>query len=159
MNRQQIQHDIESAIAGGCVNDQLVTIALDSGEAVFSVLQADSMAGSFRSIEYRSGAIQKLTSDELARFAESLAARLTYLLEPISTIEADPDVIQLRSDPPSLEDAKTRCYFELLAQSKGVALKRYRKTARQPRESIAMQLTHEVVSRLLVDFDSAARSL
>ena len=159
MNRQQIQDDIENALRDGCVNQQTVTLVLGSGEAVFHVEQSDSMAGSFNGIEYRSTAIDNLAKTELSRFAESLAARLTYLLEPISTIEADPDVVQLRSDPPSAEDNHTRCYFELLARKGSLSLVRYRKSVGQPRTLVPMQLTHEVLSRLLVDFDAAACSL
>lgn len=159
MNRQQIQNDIENALKDGCVDDQTVTLTLGSGEAVFHVAQSDSMAGSFNGIEYRSATMDTLAKSELSRFAEVLAARLTYLLEPISTIETDPEFVQMRSDPPSTEGDRTRCYFELIAQKGSLCLVRYRKANGQPRKIVTMQLTHEVLSRLLVDFDAAARSL
>ena len=159
MNRQQIQREIEVRLADGGSDHQRVTMVLARGEVNFQIDEAGPMAVSLHSIEYSSPPMGDLTGSQLTRFSEMLAARLTYLLEPISTIEADPDVVQLRSDPPSMEDESTRCYFELLARSNGLRLVRYRKTKCEPRACIPMQLTYEVVARLLVDLDSAARSL
>jgi hypothetical protein len=159
MNRQQIQSEIELALQNGCVDNQTVTLPIGSGAATLDVQQADAIAGSLTRIQYHSASLEKLAGDELTRLAAALAARLTYLLEPISTIEADPDVVQLRSNPPSQESESTRCYFELLARTGSLNLVRYRKAAGQPRELVPMQLTHEVLSRLLIDFDSAAASL
>jgi hypothetical protein len=159
MNRQQIHNEIVSALQDARQNGQTVTLPVGNGTATLWAQQADAIAGSFTSIQYHATALDKLSGAELTRFADGLAARLTYLLEPISTIEADPDVVQLRSNPPSQENDRARCYFELLARTGVLSLARYRKAIGMPRETVPMQLTHEVLSRLLVDFNSAAASI
>ena len=159
MNRQQVQDKIVAALQNGCGNHQTITLTVGNGKATCCVLQADALAGSFSSLKYVSAVLNQLAGQELTRFADALAARLTYLMEPISTVEADPEVVQLRSDPPSQEGDRTRCYFELLARTGSLNLVRYRKLVGEPRKLVPMQLTHEVLARLLIDFDSAAASL
>ena len=159
MNRQQIRDSIVAAMQDGGSDHQTITLTVGSGVVTCSVLKADALAGSLTCLKYVSETLNKLAGEGLTRFADSLAARLTYLLEPISTIEADPSVVQLRSDPPSQEDDRTRYYYELLARAGSLHLVRYRKLVGEPREPVPMQLTHEVLARLLVDFDSAVASL
>ena len=57
------------------------------------------------------------SAEELKRLGETLASRLTYLLEPIGAVEFDPEgcVVQLRSIPPHKDDDKSS-YYELLAR-------------------------------------------
>jgi len=97
--------------------------------------------------------------EQVKRIAESLAERLTYLLEPIRTIEADADArtVQMRSLPPRRAEDGTRTYYELQVSGGGkLSLSRYVKEPDQSRRTIPVQVTREVFSRLLADFIDAA---
>jgi hypothetical protein len=94
------------------------------------------------------------TIEALKKVAAALAARLTYLMEPISPIEVDRQgcVVQLRSNPPRRGDDGAT-YFELLVQRGGeLSLRRYRTTSAALRQTIAAPLTREVLLRLIDDF-------
>ncbi|MGC4006960.1 MAG: hypothetical protein QM811_29070 [Pirellulales bacterium] len=102
-----------------------------------------------------SWAVQPL--GKLKTIADVLARRLSYLLEPIGTIEVDGEqcVVQMRSIPPA-KDAEGINYYELLVQRGGVlSLVRYRKTPQTERTVIPAMVTREVFLRLVEDFGSA----
>ncbi len=167
MNQQQLLHAVETALSDRTPSETQVTIAIGAAAAVLDVEKADSLSGAFHAAEYRvsqpenrsKNVVNKqgdpMSGDQLRRFADSLSNRLTYLMEPISTIEADPQIVQLRSDPPLVEEKQTRFYFELLAMPGRCRLVRYRKSTGEPRRVVAMHLTYEVVARLLLDIDNA----
>ncbi|NIL97444.1 MAG: hypothetical protein GTO53_07475 [Planctomycetales bacterium] len=92
------------------------------------------------------------TVDQLRSVSESLASQLTYLLEPVATIEVDQDgcVVQMRSDPPHREQ-DDYVYYELLVQPERVSLRRFRKEKQQPRHPVNAHLTREVLIRLASD--------
>ncbi|MEX0586231.1 MAG: hypothetical protein WD176_06290 [Pirellulales bacterium] len=97
------------------------------------------------------------SADKLKKIATTLSGRLTYLMEPISPIEVDQQgcVVQLRSSPPQRNDDGA-IYYELLVRRGGeLTLARYRKVAGQDRQSVAAQLTREVLLRLVEDFANA----
>ena len=88
---------------------------------------------------------------------EKLAARLTYLLEPIRPIEFDREqsVLQLRSSPPDRDEDSTS-YYELVARRDGtLSLCRYAKKPGDVRRTIPVNVTREVFFRLVSDFSSA----
>ena len=78
-------------------------------------------------------ALQGASLDELKSVSESLASKLTYLLEPVAPIEVDQEgcLVQMRSDPPHRE-ADERVYYELLVRPGQVSLRRFRKENRRP---------------------------
>ena len=118
----------------------------------------DTLGCAFTRFELRSGKLAKATIDELKKVSEALAARLTYLLEPIKPIEVDADqcVVQLRSTPPQREPELTT-YYELLVRRGGeLSLCRWMKTRTSERQLVAAQVTREVFSRLVADFSAAA---
>ena len=85
---------------------------------------------------------------------KALAAKLTYLMEPISPIEIDAHgcLVQLRSNPPQRDD-DGRSYYELLVRRGGeITLARYRKENGDARRPIAATVTREVLVRLVGDF-------
>jgi chlorite dismutase len=78
------------------------------------------------------------TADKLRSVSQQLAGRISYLLEPVSPIETDPEgcVVQMRSNPPRQQDDGTT-YFELLVRRGGsLSLCRYQKTPGGEREPI-----------------------
>ncbi|NOZ38821.1 MAG: hypothetical protein GXP24_01170 [Planctomycetes bacterium] len=100
----------------------------------------------------------ELASVEIAKLqaaSKSLCERVTYLLEPISPIESDADgcVVQMRSSPPQQKE-NGRFYYEIFLRRGGsVALHRYEKQPGSIRQRVAATLTHEVLGRLVEDFD------
>ena len=118
----------------------------------------DTLGCAFTRFELRSGKLASATIDELKKVSEALAARLTYLLEPIKPIEVDADqcVVQLRSTPPQREPDLTT-YYELLVRRGGeLSLCRWMKTRTSERQLVAAQVTREVFLRLVADFSAAA---
>lgn len=154
MNKEQIQGELKKQLASGTTGR--FQQSLPHGLGRCEIEAVDSLACSLNWIDYSSKVLEQLADNELKEFADQLAGRLTYLLEPICTIEADPDTVQLRSQPPSINiEDRSRSYFELLARPGRLRLVRYHKQVGQPREQTTMQLTHEVLARLLWDFDLA----
>ena len=102
-------------------------------------------------------ALADASLDQLREISESLASRLSYLLEPVAPIEVDDEgcVVQLRSDPPHREGDE-RCYYELLVRRDQLNLRRFRKENKTSREQVPAQLTREVLGRLTDDFVTAA---
>ena len=118
----------------------------------------DTLACAFKRLALRSPAIASQSVEGLKKTAEQLAARLTYLLEPISPIEVDAAgcVVQLRSNPPQKEADRTS-YYELLVTRAGeISLCRYSRAGKQGREMIPAQVTREVLLRLVADFSNVA---
>jgi hypothetical protein len=103
--------------------------------------------------------LSSATMDQLKRVSEALAARLTYLLEPIKPIEQDADqcVIQMRSVPPQRE-ADVTSYYEVLVRRGGeLSLCRWAKASGNARQQLPAQVTREVFLRLVSDFSAAAK--
>ena len=89
-------------------------------------------------------------------WAKALSSRITYLLEQIGPLEFDPQAgeAMIRSTKPSQLPHGTVYYEFLLKSASGnsVTLKRYEAKAGQPgRHAVTMQLTHEVLVRLVQD--------
>jgi hypothetical protein len=103
--------------------------------------------------------LQAATMSELKGVSEGLAARLTYLLEPIKPIEQDNDqcVIQMRSVPPQRE-ADVTSYYEVLVRRGGeLSLCRWAKAPGEARRPLPAHVTREVFLRLVGDFSAAAK--
>lgn len=118
----------------------------------------DSLACAFERMSFSSGRLAGAPVDRLKRVAETLSAKINYLLEPMQPIEVDPEqcTVQLRSVPPQKDDDRTT-YYELLVQRTGeISLMRYQHTAGQGRTITPAQVTREVLGRLVEDFASAA---
>jgi len=99
--------------------------------------------------------------EKLQAASENLCARVTYLLEPISSIETDAEgcVVQMRSTPPQQQE-NGRFYYELFLRRGGsVALHRYEKKQGCIRQRVAATLTHEVLGRLVGDFDATVEEI
>ncbi len=117
----------------------------------------DTLGCAFQSFEVENAALAAADMGKLKAIAESLARRLTYLLEPISPVEIDAEqcVVQLRSNPPQKDDNGTSYYELLVAKGGRLSLCRFNKTPGNPRHPVAAQVTREVFLRLVTDFEAA----
>ncbi len=118
----------------------------------------DRLACAFEQFQLYHPALAGASLERLKQAADSLSARLTYLLEPIRVLEADAQqcVVQLRSSPPDRE-AETAAYYELLVRADGtLSLARYVQPPGAPRHVVPAQVTHEVLLKLVADFAAVA---
>lgn len=154
---QQAQKALDASAAFS-TGSQTLAVA-DSGRRLVCELAAlDRLACAFTRFEMTSDALVGASIDELKRVSQTLAARLTYLLEPIAPIEIDAGqcVIQMRSNPPQRDEQGTS-YYELLVRRGGeLSLCRWSKQANQVRERLPAHVTREVFLRLVGDFAAVA---
>lgn len=116
----------------------------------------DSMSCSFAQIELFVPNMQQAAFDKLKDWADSLARRITYLLEQIGPLEYDPAAGQvlIRSAPPDKLPDGTQYYEIVLSSQSGgnFSLRRYRSTKGQPgRDPVDITVTHEVLLKLADD--------
>ena len=134
-------------------------VAADSGQRLECELTTlDRVGCEFTRFALFADSLSSATMDQLKRVSEALAARLTYLLEPIKPIEQDADqcVIQMRSVPPQRE-ADVTSYYEVLVRRGGeLSLCRWAKSPGDVRQQLPAQVTREVFLRLVGDFSAAA---
>lgn len=135
-------------------------VAADADERLQCELTTlDRVGCEFTRFALHAEKLSSATIDQLKRVSEALAARLTYLLEPIKPIEQDADqcVIQMRSVPPQRE-ADVTSYYEVLVRRGGeLSLCRWAKAPGNARESLPSQVTREVFLRLVGDFSACAK--
>jgi hypothetical protein len=118
------------------------------------VAECNSLAVSFNQLRLATAELASADAAKLESIGKALAARLTYLMEPIAPIEIDSAacVVQLRSNPPHRDD-DGRSYYELMVRRGGeIALARYRKENGGARQQIAATVTREILLRLVGDF-------
>lgn len=134
-------------------------VRADEGDrqATCEVVQCDAMAVSLMELTLLTGALANVPIGPLRDASQALCQRLTYLLEPISPIETDADqcVVQMRSNPPQADDNGLRYYELLMRRGGAVTLRRYEKSSGNPRAPVSATLTHEVIGRLVDDFNAA----
>ena len=131
-------------------------LEIDTGAGRLSadILAADAIGCTFETFSYATDKLAGLSMDKLKKLSDALTARLTYLLEPISTVETDAETatVQLRSNPPQ-KDEDGSSYYELLVRRGGeLTLCRYQKAPGQPRQIVPAHLTRQVFERLADDF-------
>ena len=92
-----------SEAAGG---GRLLSLAVEVGQLECSITAIDRLACSFDRFTLYTDKLADATTDQLQRLAETLSERLSYLLEPVSTVEVDQQrcIVQMRSRPPSTDD-------------------------------------------------------
>ena len=151
--RTQFEHELNQLGPGGAA---VVDVASDNRRLTCDLVERNSLAVAFRTFRVATSELASASSDDLERIAKDLAARVTYLMEPIRPIEVDADacVVQMRSSPPQKDD-DGRSYYELTVRRGGeLALTRYRKEPGTPREQIPANVTREVGLRLAGDFEA-----
>jgi hypothetical protein len=136
-----------------------IQVAAEHLQVGCELLAVESMACAFAHLEVGNDAWRSAPLEQVKRIAESLAGRLTYLLEPIRTIETDVDActVQMRSLPPRKADDGTRTYYELQVIGGGkLSLCRYVKEPGETRRAVPVQVTREVFRQLITDFVDVA---
>jgi hypothetical protein len=149
--QHQFKNELSTIGSGGAttltVNDPPRTLTCDISER-------NPLAVSFNELRLATSELASADAARLERISKSLAAKLTYLMEPISPIETDAAecVVQLRSNPPQRGD-DGRSYYELLVRRGGeITLSRYHKENGGTRRPIVAAVTGEVLLRLVGDF-------
>src|SRR5262249_23075013 len=108
----------------------------------------------FDTLEFASNARTEWAPEALRAWADRLAARINYLMEPLVVLEQDPvgGEVELRSQSPTARSGH-RSFYELrVNRGGGVTLSRvsFDEATRQ-RRPIACQITREVLERLTDD--------
>lgn len=144
-----------SPFSGG---DQSLTVD-DGGQRLCCDLTGlDSLGCAFLNFAVHSDALADATIDAIREVGKRLAAKLTYLLEPIAPIESDAErcVVQMRSNPPQRDEQRTS-YYELLVRRGGeLSLRRWTQQPGDSRQPLPAHVTREVFLRLVADFSAAA---
>jgi hypothetical protein len=149
-----IKQDIASELQRLAPSGGELEVRTPNGRIVGNLDAVDAIGCSFTRFDYQSASLANATIDSLKALSAKIQQRLTYLLEPVSLLEVDAESvsIQMRSSPPQVGD-DGRSYYELLVRRGGeVTLRRYHKTAGQPRQIVPAQVTREVLGRLAEDF-------
>jgi len=135
---------------------QTVRVSTDSLECECTLASLDAIGCELAQITVTGSVIADASMSHIRAIAKSLARDMTYLLEPIRTIESDADLrtAQLRSDPPHQTDDAT-FYYEIVARPAELSLCRYAKSSGEPRRRVNSAFTHEVLVRIVRDFERA----
>jgi hypothetical protein len=146
----ELNHRTSSNLGVAQVVDGNVTLSLQ-------ILQIDPLGLAFEGLILESPRLANTPTKELTAVADQLAAKLTYLLEPLRVIEIDgtAGAVQMRSSQPSQRSDRSS-YYELLVRRGGsIAFERYEKQPSLSRSVIPAILTREVLFRLVSDMQAA----
>jgi len=102
------------------------------------------------------------TPSAVARWAAEIQRRVGYLLEPLALLETDAETAEalIRSQPPQQNGTERRYYEMRLASTGTASLRRFSGVqGASPRERLDLQLTHEVLARLVDDVVEAAAAV
>jgi hypothetical protein len=134
--------------------------AADGGHRIALDLIASGPVGlAFDALDFAAPADPERTTDALRAWADRLAARVTYLMEPLVVLELDPVAgeAELRSQAPSARGS-LKSYYEVRLNKAG-ALRFSRVAfddASRQRRPAPCQMTREVLERLTDDLVDCA---
>lgn len=153
--KDQLSATLSSSPAGGTAQ----SIDLTDADRTLRLELAglDRVGCEFTSLAVGTTKLAGATTDRLQQIASALAAKLTYLMEPIAPIEVDQDqcIVQMRSNPPQKNDDGTT-YYELLVKAGGeLTIGRFTKAPGAARQATTAQVTREVLLRLVGDLEQA----
>ena len=155
--KEKIDRELDR-LASAAGTEKRLEIATAGGDRLqCRLIAVDALACSFENFVLLTDKLADATLDEVKKLGEDLSSRLSYLLEPISPIEMDPQgcIVQMRSNPPQKDEEGTS-YYELLVQRGGqISLSRYNKTQGSVRQLVPASVTREVIQRLAADFVAA----
>jgi hypothetical protein len=131
-----------------------VTVEETPSKLTLHLEALDTVGLALSSLEFATTARPEWSPQALTGWAERLAARVTYLMEPLKVLEVDAggSEVQIRSQSPSARDAQ-RGYYEVRLFANGsLRIERFAfdESTRQRRRT-ACQLTREVLERLADD--------
>ena len=136
-----------------------VTVEDGPNRFTFNLTALDSVGVAFDSMEFATTDRQDWTSQALNAWGERLAARVTYLLEPLKVLEIDSGggEVQIRSQAPSAR-AEQRGFYEVRLFKNGrLRMERFVfEDATRQRRRTPCQFTREVVERLADDISASA---
>jgi len=136
-----------------------VTVEDPPNRLTLNLTALDSVGVAFDSLEFVTTDRQDWSSEALNAWGERLAARVTYLLEPLRVLEIDAGggEVQIRSQSPTSR-ADQRGFYEVRLFRQGtLRMERYVfDDATRQRRRTPCQLTREVVERLADDIAASA---
>lgn len=130
----------------------------DGVRAELDLVAVEQLGCAFRELRLALPALSADPCEKLHAWAAELSRRVTYLLEKVGPLELDPAEQELlvRSTPPDRQPDRIQ-YYEIRLHPGALHLRRYRATPHQPgREPIDVQLTFEVLQKLVDDLVTAA---
>jgi hypothetical protein len=136
-----------------------VTVEDGPNRLTLNLKALDSVGVAFDSLEFVATDRNDWSSEALNAWGERLAARVTYLLEPLKVLEIDAGggEVQIRSQSPSAR-ADQRGFYEVrLFRNGSLRMERYVfADATRQRQRTSCQFTREVVERLADDIAASA---
>jgi hypothetical protein len=131
-----------------------VTVEDSPNRLTLHLTALDTVGLAFSAMEFANASRTECSSQALKDWADRLAKRVTYLMEPLKVIEIDAGggEVQVRSQSPTPR-AEQRNYYEMrLFRNGSLRLERfvYDEATRQ-RRGVPCQLTREVLERLADD--------
>jgi hypothetical protein len=142
-------------------SNQLVVVADGPRTVRGAIDRCEALAVGASEFVLESSELSGVDVAKLESASRSLCGRVNYLLEPIAPIETDADscTVQMRSNPPLAGDTGTIYYELLLRRGGSIELARYEKQPSAPRVRVAATLTHEVIGRLIEDFNATVEEI
>jgi hypothetical protein len=150
---RKIADAVESLPPGGPLPSPVVA---ETAEARLGIhLTARGPVGiAFDGLDYALADRRDLSADDLRKWGARLAARLTYLMEPLVVLEVDAEAgeAELRSQAPTPRGDRRSFYEVRLRREGSLRLRRtaYDEQARH-RQAVPCQMTLEVLERLADD--------
>lgn len=156
---EQITQSLASLKGLSSAIPKTVGWSVDRGLAVEADFTAvDSLGSAFRELRISAEELRDRPLDALQAWARAICQKVTYLLEHIGPLELDAEAqtVLVRSTPPTREPERT-AFYEMLVQAPGVAtLRRYNRAPHSiDRETVDIQVTHEVFLKLVSDIVAA----
>lgn len=154
-----LSHAIVAALDKGGHGDTIqVTEGTDS--LGLDVVASSSVGVECRSVVYQCRSKASWTADDLRAWSDRVAARVTYLMEPLVVVETDAEEseVQMRSKTPTPR-GQSRGFYEVRLNASGtlrLARVLFDEQDRRRRPA-TFQLTREVLERLADDLVASAR--
>ncbi len=158
--RQAVEKEL-AALALPLSGPVKVQAAQGREQAELELAELDRLAASVARLVVSSTRLAGVELEQLRALGEQLAGRLCYLLEPLRVIECDGEAcaVQMRSSQPHRQ-GEDRYFYELWLRRGGqMELVRWHTVHGAVKEPVPMQLTREILLRLVDDLQQAAGTL
>ena len=154
---QQLEHELQQRGRVPTPGPQTLSLRdANQNQLDLQLAALDSLSCAVDELTLTLPALAQQSNQTIQHWAQALSQKITYLLEQLGPLEFDPLTGEalIRSTRPSQLPSGTQYYeFQLKPRTQhSVTLKRYRAIAGQPgRQPVPMQLTHEVLIKLVQD--------
>jgi hypothetical protein len=151
---------IDDAVRHFTTPGEVVLDLDDGGSLSLSLTEAGPVGVAFTELHYTCGDRSERSPEAQRAWADRLAARVTYLMEPLVVVEHDREggAVDIRSKAPSVRPDR-RTYYEIRLRRDGtltMARVAYDEAARR-RNPVPCQMTLEALERLADDLAACAR--